>query len=303
MIDALEYPSDEAPAGCGFTDQAKLTPKVVQDDGRAAVQFEIPFASRPSIPRVSLDRKLALDLAAVGEFAVDMKPEDQTAAGHDSLYFLSADGWSSGPVEIFKKGWQTLHFPRRPPSHVEGQPVGWLPDRRRAHLRVAGQSKDSRVSVSRLVASWHDVALVIPAAGQAKDGEFRAALQSAETVSHFMAELGLGSDAVEDTALVHGALKNRRVAILAYNPRMNEEAVQTLEEFVEQGGKLLVCYNLSPRLAKTLGFGKMKYVRPEQPGRLAEIRFSATDIPGLPKSVQQASWNITRLNRSAPAPA
>lgn len=292
VIDALEYPSDEAARKVWFTDQAKLTPKVVQDAGRAAVQFQIPFASRPSIPRVSLDRKLDLDLSSVGEFAVDMKVEDQRAAGRVSLYFRSGDGWYSGGGAMFKKGWQTLRFSKAA-FGVEGQPVGW---HKIDAVRISvwrGQSIDSRVSVSRLVAFWHDVALVIPAAAKAKGGEFRGALQSAETVSHFMADLGLGSDAVEDAALSHGALKNRRVAILAHNPQLDDEAVRALEQFVEQGGKLLVCYNSSPRLAKLLGFGRTKYVRPEQPGRLAEIRFTATDIPGLPKSVQQASWNAT----------
>lgn len=291
VIDALDYANDEAARKVWFTDQAKLTPKAVQDSGRAAVQFEIPFASRPGIPRVSLDRKLALDLSAVGEFSVDMKVEDARAAGHVSLYFRSGDGWYSGSGAMFKKGWQTLRFSKAG-FKVEDRPAGW---HKIDAVRISvwrGQSQDSRVSVSRLVARWHDVALVIPAAAKAKGGEFRAALQSAETVSHFTADLGLGSDAVEDAALMHGALKNRRVAILAHNPQIDDEAVQALEQFIQQGGKVLACYSLAPRLAKALGFGKMKYVRPEQPGRLAEIRFNATDIQGLPKSVQQASWNV-----------
>jgi hypothetical protein len=46
-------------------------------------------------------------------------------------------------------------------------------------------------------------------------------------------------------------------------------------------------------LAQALGIARTQYYRPEGSTRLAEIRFAASDIPGLPQTVRQASWNIT----------
>jgi uncharacterized lipoprotein YddW (UPF0748 family) len=79
---------------------------------------------------------------------------------------------------------------------------------------------------------------------------------------------------------------------VAYHPGLSDETVAALEQFVKLGGKLLVCYQLPPRLGELLGFKSAKYVRPERPDQFAEIRFDA-DLPGLPKTVRQNSWNIT----------
>ena len=61
---------------------------------------------------------------------------------------------------------------------------------------------------------------------------------------------------------------------------------------MQSGGKLLVCYRLPPRLAASLGFDHVEYVRQQRPGQFAQVRFDAADLPGLPQSVQQDSWNI-----------
>jgi uncharacterized lipoprotein YddW (UPF0748 family) len=121
----------------------------------------------------------------------------------------------------------------------------------------------------------------------------RAALSAADTVGDMLSQLGLGSDAVDEKAVAHGALKRRRVAILAHNPSVAQETIAALEQFLDGGGKVFVCYNLSPELGKLLGFGRTKYVRPKPLDQFAEIRFEAADLPGLPKAVRQNSWNIT----------
>ena len=138
------------------------------------------------------------------------------------------------------------------------------------------------------------MALVIPtASAHPGDREVDSALRAAEDFGSMLAELGLGSDAVDDTAVVRGALGRRRIAVLAYHPRLGSEAAAALEQFVEGGGKLFACYSIPPRLARALGFDRMQYVGQERPGHFAEIRFDAAGIPALPKAVRQASWNIT----------
>jgi uncharacterized lipoprotein YddW (UPF0748 family) len=127
-----------------------------------------------------------------------------------------------------------------------------------------------------------------------------AALATAETLSDLLAELGLGADTIEDDAAAQGALERRHIAILAYNPSLSQETVAALVRFVKLGGKVLVCYQLPPRLGDAIGFGRPKYVRPERPDQFAEIRFDAIDIPGLPRSVRQNSWNITDAEPTAP---
>lgn len=145
-----------------------------------------------------------------------------------------------------------------------------------------------------LAAVSHDVAVVIPnEAAHRGDREVRTALRTAKLVAGLLGELGLDADLINEAAVAGGALGRRRVAVLAYNPRLGNEALVALEQFIEGGGRVLLCYSLPHRLGTALGFGGAKHVRQKRPGYFAEMRFDAADIPGLPKSVRQASWNIT----------
>lgn len=293
LIDGFQY-TDARVAGQAWVASPKtLAVQVVQDGARSVLEYRAPFASDAQLERTIHDRNIKLDLAAAGQFTLELVAQEPEAVGHVCLYFRSGHGWYTAGQGLAKKGWQTLTFSKAA-FHTEGQPAGW---QQIDGIRISiwrGQAKDSPIRLGRLSAWWHDVAVIIPAAYAHQDErEIDAAMHSAELASEMLAELGLGADAVEDAALKHGALGNRRVAVLAYNPRLSEEAIEPLEKFVQSGGKLLMCYSLPERLAKLLGFERAKYVSQQRPGSFAEIRFDATDIPGLPKAVRQASWNIT----------
>lgn len=292
-IDTFQY-ADTASAQQAWAATAGTPPaEMVSEGGRRFLQFAAPFARDATLPRTILDRKVDLDLAAVGQFALQIAADPPEAVGHVSLYFHSGDGWYAAGQGLHTKGWQTLEFSKAS-FRTEDRPAGW---HKVDAIRISvwrGQGKDASVRLGRLSAWWHDVALVIPAAhAHGDDREIATALHTAELVGEMLNELGLGSDAVEDTALSHGALGQRRVALLAYNPRLPDEAVAVLERFVDSGGKVLVCYTLPPRLGKAMGFERGRYLSDPQPGYFAEIRFDAADIPGLPKAARQASWNIT----------
>ncbi len=298
LIDAFDYADSQAARAAWVASSGTPAVEMVREDGRRVLRFDTPFATDPKLPRTILDRKVDLDLAAPGQFLLEIAVDKPEAAGRLSLYFRSGAGWYASGAGFAKEGWQTLRFSKAS-FGIEGRAAGW---HRIDGIRISiwrGPAEDSSVRLRRLAAVWHDVALVIPVAyAHQGDREIQGALRAAEDLGAMLDELGLDSDAVEDGALAHGALGDRRVAILAYNPRLSPEAVEALEHFVEKGGKLFACYPLPPRLARLLGIGRMQYFRPEKSGRLAEIRFDAGDVPGLPQSVKQASWKIT-----APEPA
>lgn len=297
VLDGFQYADSAAAARAWVAADGTPPVTVVQDEGRTVVELKTPFASQPALARSVIDRTVKLNLAVPGQFALEIYVPD--AAGHLSLYFRSGEGWFAGSAEPWKKGWQTLAFSKAG-FRTEGKPTGW---HQIDGIRIAlwrGAPKDSLIRLRRLAALSHDVALVIPAPGRGtSDREARTARTTADSLADLLDEIGLGADAVEDAALAHGALEKRRVAILAYNPGLDDRAGYppgaALEEFVKAGGKLLVCFQLPPRLEKVLGLGRPKYVAPQRPDEFAEIRFDAADIPGLPASVRQASWNITAV--------
>jgi len=297
VIDSFDY-SDSAAARRVWTDRAdggsSSQVEAVEDDGRWVIEFAAPFATQPKLGRVYIDRKVELNLAGAGAFQLDVLVTAPESAGHVSLYFHSQSGWYAAGGGLAGEGWQTLTFSKAAFS-VEERPVGW---HKIDAVRIAvwrGQPKDFKIRLRRLEAVEHDVALVIPSASS--HGEYRSALKSAEEVGEMLAELGLGSDAVEDRALAEGALGKRCVAILAYNPSMPGASVDALVQFVERGGKVLACYQLPRPLGTALGFAEPKYVGGGRSGQFAEVRFHA-DIDGLPPAMRQASWNITAAKPS-----
>ncbi|MFH1922382.1 MAG: family 10 glycosylhydrolase [Planctomycetota bacterium] len=296
VIDTFEYADSQAAREAWVASSGTPPAEMVRVDGRSVLQMHAPFATDGELERTILDREVDLDLAVPGQFLLEMAVDVPEVAGRVNLYFRSGDGWYASGGGFAKKGRQTLRFSKASFS-IEGEPAGW---HKIDGVRISvwrGQPEDYSIRIARLAAVWHDVALVIPAVlpknAHEGDREIRNSLRAAEDFGSMLDELGLGADAVEDAALGHGALGQRQVAVLAYNPRLPLEAVEALTRFVEGGGKLFACYNLPSPLAQLLGIGRMQYFRPDEPGTLAEVRFDAPDVPGLPKSVRQASWNIT----------
>ncbi len=293
VIDAFDYADSEAAARAWAASEGTPAPTMVDDDSRRVLEMATPFASKPELPRTILDRKLKFDLSVPGEIALEISSAAADKVGRLSLYFRSGEGWYSGSAELWKKGWQTLRFSKAS-FRTEGKPAGW---HQIDGVRISiwrGPAADTAVRLGRLAAMWHDVALVIPSAElHGGNQEMRSALSAADEVGDMLGKLGLGSDAIDEKAVAHGALKQRRVAILAYNPGVAPETVAALEQFLDGGGKVFVCYNLAPELGKAMGFARPKYLRPQPPGQFAEIRFEAPDMPGMPKAVRQNSWNIT----------
>jgi uncharacterized lipoprotein YddW (UPF0748 family) len=269
------------------------TPKVtaVTEAGCPAIQLIAPFAADARLPRTVLDRRASLDLANAGRFTLTLHVAEPQAVGYVSLYFRSGKGWYAAGVGLDKPGWQTIEFPKSS-FNVEEQPAGW---RKIDGIRISfwrGQAKDATIQLRRLAAGWRDLALVLPSSHK-HDGEEAAVRETAGNMTQMLADLGLGSDTIEDADVVRGGLGERRVAILAYHPRLDDAPADALARFVQSGGKLLACYSLPQRLARTLGFDRLQYVGQKEAGQFAEMRFQADDVAGLPKSVRQASWNIT----------
>jgi len=292
-IDAFQY--TDLPAAREAWVAKSETPPVglVDDDNHKALEVIAPFGGEDPPLRTVIDRNVRLDLAGAGGFTLDVACDRPDAIAHLTLYFRSGNGWYGANGSVGPAGWQTLRFSKAS-FRSEESPAGW---QRIDGIRIAawrGRAENAVVRFRRLTAVSHEVALVIPdAAGHDGDGEVQSALATAELVAGMLAELGLGSDAIDEEAVVRDALGARRIAVLAYNPRLSDDTAAAVQRFVESGGKLLVCYCLPTRIATLLGFERGQYHRQKELGEFAEIRFDATDVPGLPRSVKQASWNIS----------
>ncbi len=290
-LDEMHYP-DAAAAREAWVASEGTPPVEVESVGeRRALVLRAPFAAGRQPSRAVVDRRGRLDLAEPGAFTLDVEVDEPKAIAHLTLYFRSGDGWYGCTGNLRGGGRQTVRFPKAR-FRTEGDPAGWG---QIDGIRIAawrGQDIDARLLMHRLGAVTHDVTVVLPDDGDLPAGELRAARQAAEGMVDALAELGLDADAIPESSVAAGALGGRRVAVLAYNPRLSPAAVRALVEFIERGGKVFACYSLPAPLAAALGLAPGKYLQPDR-NTLAEVRFDAAAVPGLPPAMRQASWNIT----------
>ncbi len=296
VLDEFRYADAPAAQAAWSASEGAAPVQVILQNNRPVMQLDAPFASQAKQHRVVVDRKAPLDLNAPGSFLLETAVDDPHNLGYLSLYFRSGNGWYSAGASFKGKGRQTVHFAKSD-FRTEGSPAGWkhIDGIRLAVWRSENKNiKDSAIQFYRLAAVSRDVALVIPGkTASNKNNELQMAHDMAKNLATMFDELGIPTDTLDEDAVATGALGKRRAAILAYNPTLNKETIDSLTQFINHGGKLVVCYLLPSKLGDALGFGQTQYVRQKREGNFAEMRFDAADVQGLPKSVRQNSWNIT----------
>ena len=264
--------------------------EMITPEGKPVLQVQAPFGSDPKLERTILDRDVKVDLSGVGSLVLEIQVSKPELSPRLTLYFRSGQGWFAAGTLLARAGWQTVTF-RRSDFSIEGNPIGWHAiDGVRISIWRPG-NEDLTIQLRKLAAKWHDVALILPTTTPGVKAELDSARRFTSQMAALLDELGVPFDLVEDRAISSGGLSKHRVAILAYHPSLPEDATSGLEKFLDQGGKLVAFYTLPGRLASRLGIQGLRYWRPETP-LLAEVRFEAGLIPGLPPVIRQASWNI-----------
>ena len=267
-------------------------PAILTKDGRQTVlKVDASFADNPKLKRAVIDRTRHLNLVVPANFTLEMKTSSARPKTHVTLYFRSGKGWFGASASLTKPGWQRLTFSKES-FRSEDHPTGW---RQIDGIRIAvwrntdGTAENMSLLFRRLATQRNDVALIVP--DRSADG-FHDSRRVAERIAGILKNIGIESDRLTESSLQSGALGDRPLAILAYNPRLGEQAAGVLSRYVAAGGKMLVCYSLPPRLGKTLGFHRGGYFKQKAPGDFASIRFETSGIVGLPRTVRQSSWNI-----------
>jgi uncharacterized lipoprotein YddW (UPF0748 family) len=296
-IDDFRYADTAAARAAWLAGEGTPPVQLVTEADRSIVKVPAPFASQPKLRRAVADHPVSLDLSAAGRVLVEAAADDPDSMDSLCVYFRSGNGWYVGSCPFGAKGWQTLSIPKNA-FQIEGKPAGWHKiDRMRLCVwRLSdAAAKDTAFRLRRIEAVRAPVAVVRPVRNKAvADTEYKSGREAVATLTKWLDELSVAYDVIDEDALaVEAVAPPRLVTVLPYNPALSDDQVETLAQRVEAGGKLLVCYALDPRLAEALGFANAHYVRPEQKGQFAEMRFDAADVPQLPKTVRQNSWNIT----------
>jgi uncharacterized lipoprotein YddW (UPF0748 family) len=261
-------------------------------DGEPAVAFRFDMSRLKE--RAYWDRAMALDLSRFGRIAFWAKAEgDRSAVGNCSLYFSSGTGWYATSFGLPEEGWQRVVIDRGS-FNTEDTPQGWNAI---TGIRVSfwkGQPRQAAIYLGGLEAIASDVVVVRnPRAGREVEGY-------ASEMASALARAGIDAGTVDDSDVEAGVLAGKRIAVYPWNPQPSDKEMDALEAFVKEGGRVLACYSLSPRLAALLGLESQGYQPAEYPGQFARMHLLPGGPPGVPDEARQDSWNIEKVRPAIP---
>lgn len=292
-LEEVRY-ATEAEAQQAWRPSERTAPiRLVREDGVAALEVSLPFASQPTWPRSVHDRNISLDLSRSGEFLLELAVDPPEAVAYLSLYFRSGQGWYAGSGVVTRPGRQILRLAKSQ-FRIEEKPAGW---HKIDGIRISfwrGQNVDARAKIYRLVAVRHAIALLAPAeAIHGRDPEYRTARETLGRFTRLLDDLGVGYDVWDDAAPDAGLWAEQKIIIVPYHPRLSAEATAALREAVRHGTRLFLNYQAPAELLQLLGIGKTRWIGQQEPGQFAEVRFDRQVLPDLPATMRQSSWNIT----------
>ena len=144
------------------------------------------------------------------------------------------------------------------------------------------------------VSQQAQIAIVLPTtASGVPEGDVQYACSVAKRFSRMLGIIGFTADTFEESSLSKTQLKSRKLIVLPLNAVLSTQTAGLLKNFVAGGGKLFVTYSLADTVAPLLGLQQTDWLKEESPGQFASIQLNASEIPNMPTSIRQASWNIT----------
>lgn len=270
-------------------------PQRISGGEAAALRFTAPFDARGFPTRATWDIALDADLRRAGALTLAIRVSATDAIRQFTVYLKSGNGWYAGHFMPAGRGeWETVTLAKGD-FDIEGLPDGW---RRISALRFsiwraarspatvevanfATRSADSRVAVVR---------------GRASGSESmsRDCSRYAGTVLNSLRKRGIDPMLLEQADLTDAtALADVQVAILPYNPHIPRAEAESLQAFLNGGGRLVGFYTIPRRLERSLGLrgGEHRSAR-NVPGGIAGIRFANARSLRAPEFVPQRSWMV-----------
>lgn len=112
-----------------------------------------------------------------------------------------------------------------------------------------------------------------------------------ERTGRLLESAGLSYAVVPDEAVERGALEGRRVAIFPLNFQMTDREVRAVREFAADGGRVIACFTVDPRLLPLAGVQKASFKSGGSDSPFQVVRSNDRAPEGFPGSFRQDSPN------------
>ncbi len=250
--------------------------------------FNLPFATDRD--RVYWDLDGAWDFSAATAFELEVSCEQPAAMRSLAVYLRSGQGWYVWSKPLGVAGRQKLVL-RKGDFQTEGTPGGWNAIDKIRLSPWKGQAINASLLVHGLTTRTDRLFIVQATTSAPNNTERAVAKRTTERISDWLQQSGIGHAVITDDELAKAAA-NASIIILPYNPQPSAASVKALDSFVKRGGKLLVFYSSSERLAALMQVKLEPAQSTRDIARWRAMQFNAEAPPGVPESIHQQSWNI-----------
>jgi uncharacterized lipoprotein YddW (UPF0748 family) len=294
VIDPFEYAQNSDAQEIWKPQAGSLPVEITSDSIRKNVML-MPCDFSRETDRCYWDRNVNLDLTKYGRFSIWIYAENPGAIRSGTIYFQSGNGWFSGHIDIGKKEWQKLSI-RKSDFRSENSPTGWDSI---STIRLSfwkANDADTVVAVDDFEAAADEIAIVFnDLAIRENPGQADTVQNSTDSMSRILDKTGLEFGVINDRDIESGVLSGCKLAIFPYNPNISQKEIESIRQFVNDGGKLMYFYMLPDEIAELLGLEKSGWMREEYSGQFDSISMDAKEVDGLPESIAQGSWNTTTV--------
>lgn len=308
IVDDFKYENAEAAAkawramdkrddqGAIIAKESCSPAEAISVEGRPVLKLTCNFA-HTTIPRGCWDRAVALDLSLASAISFDVYAENLRAVGKSNLYIRSGPGWYGCPWYPEAEG-KWVHVRLRKSHFTVDQPgAGWTKIETIRFSPWAARREDGVLYIANLgveEAQALTPALILrqESGDPAKKSEDKSANKFTQTVSDLLEEAGVSLPLVNTSDLTPRILKSVKVVVVPYGSGMKDDAVKLLSDFMDAGGKVIICFGAPGPLAERLGVTNKSWRSSRPPGEFSSMRFVEGMLPDAPRVVGQNSWGI-----------
>ncbi len=296
LIESFDY-SDNNSARSQW--EAKWAAQPVQTataGKRNVLAFPCRF-TESEVKRCVWDKTVKLDLTDCRGLQFKILCANSSPISAFTLYLKSGSGWYSASFSaVSSADWRNVVI-HKSDTRLEGTPEGWSSIEAIRFSAWKGDGADTVFYLADLglLNSDSTVAVIRSDSIAGNDPEKLDAVRSyTGNVAQFMEAAGIPFAFMSDLDLKSSHFKNKKLAILPYNPALSQKSVQALQNFLSGGGKLICFYNLPSALQKTTGINLTEHGKRRYKGEFSSMHAMSNRIKRLPSVISQNSWNIQK---------
>ena len=261
--------------------------------GRPYIELPGTFAGNRAV-RCGWDFRLKSDLKEIRQIEFDFFCSNSEIADTVNIYFHSGNGWYSTSFGVDGNSvWKHIVIDKGS-MRIEENPDSWgsIDTMRIGYWRTKAGEGEATLGIANITVSAPraDVVL-IPAESliSPKNSQSENIKTYASNFGKSLSNAGIRYITVSDKDLSAESLRTAKVAILPCNPKISEENLELLREFVSNGGKLITTFQTPPSVLKLLDAKAGRAIAPKG-GIFSAILATDKALPAQPETAFQTAW-------------